>query len=62
LTRVDEALIECSFVELYEGQALADDVIGLMRDNGHRLAGIYGPVNSPDGTMLQADMLFRRSS
>ncbi|MGA7435721.1 MAG: FkbM family methyltransferase, partial [Solirubrobacterales bacterium] len=42
LTRVDEALIECSFVELYEGQALADDVIGLMRDNGHRLAGIYG--------------------
>lgn len=62
LARVDEALIECSFVELYEGQALADDVIGFMRAEGHRLVGIYGPVSSPAGVMLQADMLFRRDS
>ena len=43
LGQVDEALVECSFVELYEGQALADEVIAFMLDFDLRLAGSTGP-------------------
>ncbi len=60
LAQVDEALIECSFVELYEGQALADQVVALMLESGLRLAGVHGTVFSPDGDAVQADFLFRR--
>lgn len=57
---VDVAFIECSFVELYEGQALADEVILFMADAGFRLAGVYGVVYSSDGSAVQGDFLFRR--
>lgn len=60
LAQVDEALIEGSFVELYEGQALADDVIALMREAGLRLAGTYGKTTDADGRDIQADFFFRR--
>lgn len=62
LGQVDEALVEGSFVELYEGQALADDVISLMRDAGLRLTGIYGKTTDADGRDVQADFLFRRTT
>jgi len=60
LGQVDEALVECSFVELYEGQALADEVIAFMLDRRLRLAGVHGIVFSGDGEPVQADFLFRR--
>ena len=60
LARVDEALVECSFVELYEGQALADEVVAFMLDSGLRLAGVHGMVCSDDGEPVQADFMFRR--
>ena len=41
---VDEALVECSFVELYRGQALAADVVSHMRDHGFALSGIHSLV------------------
>ena len=62
LAQVDEALIEGSFIELYEGQALADDVIALMREAGLRLAGTYGKTTDADGRDVQADFYFRRTS
>ena len=62
LAQVDEALIECSFVELYEGQAMADEVIALMFDSGLRLAGVYGATNDAEGRMVQADFFFRRET
>lgn len=62
LGEVDEALVECSFVELYEGQALADEVIGFMHGTGLRLAGVHGTVFSGQGDAVQADFLFRRES
>lgn len=61
LGRVDEALIECSFVELYEGQALADEVIGHLSETGLRLAGVHEVTHSADGSAIQADFLFRRA-
>jgi FkbM family methyltransferase len=60
LTCVDEAIVECSFVELYAGQALADDVIGELRAQGFRLRGFATPTYAPDGSPLQADLVFAR--
>ena len=60
LQSVDEALVECSFVELYEGQAMADEVVVHLRKAGLRLAGVYEVVHAADGTAIQADFLFRR--
>lgn len=62
LAQVDEALIECSFVELYEGQAMADEVVELMLGAGLRLTGVYGPTRDATGRMIQADFLFQRST
>ena len=60
LHEVDVALIECSFVELYEGQALAGQVISFMAEAGFRLAGVHHMAYSFDGSSIQADFLFRR--
>jgi FkbM family methyltransferase len=62
LARVDEVLVEASFVELYTGQALADEVIGYLADRGLRLIDVHGVVRSTDGNALQADFLFRRNT
>ena len=50
---------EGSFVELYEGQALADDLIAWLRLREFRLSGVYGVVFDGQGRAVQADMLFR---
>lgn len=62
LQYVDEILVECSFVELYEGQALADDVVAYLKDNGFRLRGVFGVASDGTGAALQADFLFHRPS
>ena len=51
---------ECSFVTLYEGQALADEVIAWLRDRGLRLTGMYNLIYDHDGHAVQADFLFGR--
>lgn len=61
LKEVDVAFIECSFVELYESQALADEVIRFMQDAGFRLEGVYEVAYSADGSAIQGDFLFRRA-
>jgi FkbM family methyltransferase len=60
LPAVDDVLVECSFVELYEGQPLADDLIAWMRDEGYRLRGFYSLMTDDAGSCLQADLLFSR--
>jgi FkbM family methyltransferase len=62
LARVDEVLVEASFVELYTGQALADEVIRYLADRDLRLVDVHGVVRSTDEKALQADFLFRRST
>lgn len=61
LAEVDAAFVECSFVEFYGGQPLADEVIGALLSHGLRLAGVYSVVRDARGRCLQADLLFRRS-
>jgi len=60
LRLIDEVFVECSFVELYIGQAYADDVVCFLRDAGLRLVGVHGLSSSADNATLQADLHFRR--
>jgi FkbM family methyltransferase len=51
---------ECSFVPLYEGQALAEEIIAWLADHSFILAGQFNPSHaSTDGALLQADLLFK---
>jgi FkbM family methyltransferase len=50
--------IECSFLELYEGQALADQIIDWLRQNGFVLSGVYNLSCDKKGLAVQADFLF----
>ncbi|MGX6446633.1 FkbM family methyltransferase [Patulibacter sp. S7RM1-6] len=59
-TAVDAIFVECSFVELYDGQALADEVVAHLLERGFRLVGVHGVATAHDGQALQADFLFRR--
>lgn len=61
LPRVDELLVEVSFVELYVGQPLASEVLSYIRSLGFELNGVYGVAYGPTGQSLQADVLFTRS-
>lgn len=53
---------ECSFIELYEGQALADEVEAFLAAAGFRPVVYWQPSRGPDGRPVQADILFVRSS
>ncbi len=53
---------ECSFVELYLGQALVDDIIDWLRKRGWSLSGIYNMVYDIKGRSIQADFLFENST
>jgi len=61
LSRFEWLYVECSFVELYEGQALADEVIDWLRARGFPLAGVYNMAYDANGRAIQADFLFRAS-
>lgn len=50
--------VECSFVELYEGQALADGVIAWLHERGFALSGVYNMTYDKEGRAVQADFLF----
>ncbi len=50
--------VECSFIELYEGQALANEVIDFLHAHNFKLAGIYNMSYDRSGIAIQADFLF----
>ena len=52
--------VECSFVELYTGQALVDDVIAWLRERGYMLSGVYNMGYDRSGLAVQGDFLFVR--
>jgi FkbM family methyltransferase len=56
----DWIYVECSFVELYAGQAFADDVIAWLRERGFALRGVYHMAYDAAGNAVQADFLFAR--
>ena len=60
LDRFQWIYVECSFVELYEGQALAGEVIAWLRARGLSLSGVYNMTYDRSGRAVQADFLFTR--
>jgi FkbM family methyltransferase len=57
-----DLLVEASFVELYSGQALADEVVATLLAQGYRLLGIFSLIRGLDGVPLQGDFLFSRET
>jgi FkbM family methyltransferase len=55
-----DLLVESSFAELYDGQALADELVAALLAQGYRLRGISSLTKGLDGSPLQADFLFAR--
>lgn len=51
--------VECSFRELYEGQAMADEVIGYIRERSFFLAGVYNLSYDKNAEAIQADFHFK---
>ena len=58
LSQFTYVYVECSFVELYEGQAFADEVIAWLRERGFRLKGAYNLACNKQGEAVQMDILF----
>lgn len=61
LVRFADIYVECSFVHLYEGQALGSDIIAYLFSQGFQLVAVENPARGEDHEILQADLLFRRS-
>jgi FkbM family methyltransferase len=60
INNFDYIYCECSFVELYQGQKLAGEVISYLNSLDFRLTGIYNPMYSKLGNCIQADFLFEQ--
>jgi hypothetical protein len=52
--------VECSFIELYTGQAVAGEVVEWLGKRGFRFAGFGNFIIGPSAVGVQADLLFRR--
>ena len=59
LRRCEYVYAEVSFVELYQGQALAPEVIAFLAGEGFGIAGAYNFEYDADGGAVQCDMLFK---
>jgi len=62
LDRFSVIYCETSFIELYKGQPLANEVIAYLHKCEFRLAGVYNQFTSLHKRALQADMLFIRTA
>lgn len=60
LSEFDYIYCECSYVELYEGQGLAYDVIQEVGKHSFYLLGVYNTSYRDDGVAIQSDLLFFR--
>lgn len=53
--------LELSFVELYEGQLLFDELVATMASSGYRIQQLQPGISDRTGRMLQTDGLFVRT-
>ena len=60
LGEIDTILVECSFVELYAGQPLADEIVRFLHGQAFRLVSVASPYVDASGEVLQADLVFAR--
>jgi FkbM family methyltransferase len=62
LDHFSHVYVECSFVELYAGQALASDVIRYLLERQFNLVGAYNLYYDRRGRAIQADLMFSLNS
>ena len=62
LKNVSAVYVECSYVELYEGQAIAHEIITFLETHGFSQAGEFNLMSDAKGLAIQADLLFLRSN
>jgi FkbM family methyltransferase len=60
LGKFTHAYIECSFIELYEGQALAHEIIAWLEIRKFYFTGVYNVSYDRNGKAVQGDFLFTR--
>ena len=60
LPHIDAVYVEVSYIELYEGQALHEEIERFLIDAGFTLEGRYN-THLYQGKPVQADLLFRRA-
>jgi hypothetical protein len=61
LSSFSSIYVECSFIELYSGQALINETIEFLYSAGFALAGLFNQTTDSCGRPVQADVLFHRS-
>jgi FkbM family methyltransferase len=61
LPRFDWIYVECSYVALYEGQPLAQEIMDFLAGHGFKFSGRFNPSFAMSGEQLQADLLFTRA-
>jgi FkbM family methyltransferase len=61
LGKFSHLYIECSFIELYKGQALANQIISWLANKGFVLTGVYNLYYEKNGRAVQGDFLFCRT-
>ena len=58
LNKFSNLYIECSFIELYEGQALAHQIIAWLEQRNFILSGVHNMYYQKNGMAVQGDFLF----
>jgi len=61
LSSFETVYVEASYVELYERQALAGEVIDFLRQRGLEIRGVFNQHVDPSLGPLQADFMFKRA-
>lgn len=61
LGNIHYVYVECSFIELYDGQALAWEVNEFLSSHGFHIAGLYNVNYDSAGVAVQADFLYCRA-
>lgn len=62
LPMISLVYVECSFVPLYTGQALASEIITFLQSHGFSLSGIYNLCYDRSGNSIQGDFLFSKNT
>ncbi len=60
LQKFSHLYIECSFIELYEGQLLAHQIIAWLEARNFVLSSVHNLYYGKDGLAIQGDFLFSK--
>lgn len=62
LTSVDYVLLEVSFVHMYEGEPLFDEIDEFMKQSGYKLVAPVGYLQTDNLQIVQLDVLYKRNA